>query len=374
MSPTSFPYPIPGAPKEVIAIVQVPYPLCSADAIAALVPGTTRLQDFSIGTAALAGLGYGGYLYTGTSPQFSSPDAIGFTFGRNKNQSEIDTPALSYPGTVENYPWPAICEYFRPRSIGTYIPYMPDPDNTLPQLRPGTQWLVDKGLRADYNGLTEVLIEHFYSPTAWRTPVDVPFTAATSDVITVSDAALVPATGDPVYLSTSDTLPSPLEGFVKYYAVNISGATFKLSLTSAGSAMDITDIGTGTHTFRLCRDLTKGTPTTQGMTYELGSRRGEIIPTLHSAKFVQPRIYSATYSYLHTHDLGPIPIGTPPTSGDAEWQLSTEPKSYPPTNATTWRDHPFRDRVEYEPSIGLYHRERWTALAPDLTTLDSSSS
>lgn len=74
----------------------------------------------------------------------------------------------------------------------------------------------------------------------------VPFTAnATSNVITVTGHAF--ANDDRVYVFTDDTLPAPLDTITTYYVVSSSGMTFKLSLTSGGSAIDITDAGTGVH-------------------------------------------------------------------------------------------------------------------------------
>lgn len=51
--------------------------------------------------------------------------------------------------------------------------------------------------------------------------------------------------GDHVYVSTSDTPPSPLTTVGDYYIINSTGTTFQLSLTAGGAAIDITDAGTG---------------------------------------------------------------------------------------------------------------------------------
>jgi uncharacterized phiE125 gp8 family phage protein len=73
------------------------------------------------------------------------------------------------------------------------------------------------------------------------------FTAdATSNVITCGDAVF--ASGDPVRVSTdSADLPSPLAIETDYYVRDVSGTTFKLALTLDGTAIDITDAGSGTH-------------------------------------------------------------------------------------------------------------------------------
>lgn len=75
----------------------------------------------------------------------------------------------------------------------------------------------------------------------------IPFTAAAaSDLITAYDHPH--ADGDVVHLSTTDgDLPAGLATDTPYYVRDTSGDTFKLAATSGGSAIDITDTGTGTH-------------------------------------------------------------------------------------------------------------------------------
>ncbi len=73
------------------------------------------------------------------------------------------------------------------------------------------------------------------------------FTAdATSNVVTLSGAAL-PNNGKCVRLVSTTTLPAGLDAYTDYFVVNASANTFKLALTAGGSAIDITDAGTGTH-------------------------------------------------------------------------------------------------------------------------------
>lgn len=58
--------------------------------------------------------------------------------------------------------------------------------------------------------------------------------------------------GDLVHLTTSGTdLPAGLAISTDYYIISATVNTFQLSLTPRGSAVDITDDGTGTHTFHL---------------------------------------------------------------------------------------------------------------------------
>ena len=75
-----------------------------------------------------------------------------------------------------------------------------------------------------------------------------PFTAATSDTITIS--GLEPTDTDKYRLSVSGgedaALPSPLAINTDYYIISATGATCEFSTTEGGDAVTITDTGTGT--------------------------------------------------------------------------------------------------------------------------------
>lgn len=80
----------------------------------------------------------------------------------------------------------------------------------------------------------------------------VTFTAnAGTDVCTVGSGT-VPSTGTAVTVSSTTTLPAGLSAATNYFIINVSSTTFKLATTianaNAGTAIDITDAGTGTHT------------------------------------------------------------------------------------------------------------------------------
>ena len=65
------------------------------------------------------------------------------------------------------------------------------------------------------------------------------------DTLTVNEAVL--AEDEAVRLSTDQgDLPDPLQEKVTYYAINVSGNTLELSETVGGSAITLTDAGTGT--------------------------------------------------------------------------------------------------------------------------------
>jgi hypothetical protein len=84
------------------------------------------------------------------------------------------------------------------------------------------------------------------------------FTAATTDILTVSSTTLYP-TGTPVQVSTTGTLPTGLAASTTYYVINLSATTMKLATTAAlataGTAIDITATGSGTHTLNLYYNL-----------------------------------------------------------------------------------------------------------------------
>jgi hypothetical protein len=71
------------------------------------------------------------------------------------------------------------------------------------------------------------------------------FTAATTDVIT--SAAHGWENGQAVLMSTTGVLPAGTAIETRYFVIDKTTDTFKVSLTSGGSAVDITDTGTGVH-------------------------------------------------------------------------------------------------------------------------------
>jgi hypothetical protein len=79
--------------------------------------------------------------------------------------------------------------------------------------------------------------------------------AANLGPITVNvgaDKILLPAhglsNGTQIRFSTTVALPAPLDPSIYYYVVSALTDDFKISLTSGGAAIDITDSGTGIHT------------------------------------------------------------------------------------------------------------------------------
>lgn len=72
---------------------------------------------------------------------------------------------------------------------------------------------------------------------------------AATDVITSTAHGLT--NGDCVWVSSSTTLPAGLSASTNYYIINATTDTFRLSAVPSGTNIDITDTGTGTHTYKL---------------------------------------------------------------------------------------------------------------------------
>lgn len=76
------------------------------------------------------------------------------------------------------------------------------------------------------------------------------FTAADTDILTT--VAHGYATGMKCQVASDTTLPAGLTGGTDYYAIVLTADTFKLAVSQAnalaGTAVDVTDAGTGVHT------------------------------------------------------------------------------------------------------------------------------
>lgn len=84
------------------------------------------------------------------------------------------------------------------------------------------------------------------------------FTAATTDICTAAGHGFV--TGDKVRLTTSNTLPAGLSLATTYFVIRLTADTFSLATTRAlavaGTVVDVTGTGTGTHTITGYENLT----------------------------------------------------------------------------------------------------------------------
>lgn len=75
------------------------------------------------------------------------------------------------------------------------------------------------------------------------------FTAAVTNIITSNGHGL--QNEDLVQFTTTDTLPAGLSTSTNYYVRDVTTNTFKVSAAKGSPEVDITDTGTGTHTFNL---------------------------------------------------------------------------------------------------------------------------
>lgn len=95
------------------------------------------------------------------------------------------------------------------------------------------------------------------------------FTAAVTDIVTSASHGL--ASGDgPIQLYTTDTLPAGLDVSTDYYVNVIDTDTFTLHLTAADglsgdNPVDITDTGTGTHSFIPVDEMSMLTSASHGL-------------------------------------------------------------------------------------------------------------
>ena len=99
-----------------------------------------------------------------------------------------------------------------------------------------------------YPELALVLVGRFGLPTGTDFTAD-----AGTDVLTATSHGL--SDNDQVILSSTNTLPAGLSVNTIYYVISATTNTFQLSTTEGGSAVDITDTGTGTHSFHTSQYL-----------------------------------------------------------------------------------------------------------------------
>ena len=114
-----------------------------------------------------------------------------------------------------------------------------------------------------------------------------------TDTITCTGHGMPSGRG--VRLFTSGTLPGGLSTGATYYVINPSTDTFQLSATVGGSAIDITDSGTGTHTLA-GGQIQRGIKTLPASTLGLVIPFGDFLPwNVCSTPASQSRILSARH-------------------------------------------------------------------------------
>lgn len=117
------------------------------------------------------------------------------------------------------------------------------------------------------------------------------FTADTTDVLTL--AGRVPVSGEVVRVwNSGGALPGGLAAATDYYMVNVSGQTCKLSLTSGGSAVDITNAGSGLHwAGEIPRPILTEIALWVGDSYN--NREGQAMPTRKVSVATEHRLWGA---------------------------------------------------------------------------------
>lgn len=106
-----------------------------------------------------------------------------------------------------------------------------------------------------YSSAFQTLKIHSVSSVTATLPTDNygGFTAATTDIITATGTTVI--NGDPIEFWTNGTLPNGLLANTRYWVINKSGNTFKVSLIKGGSAVDITSTGAGSHSYQTLDNL-----------------------------------------------------------------------------------------------------------------------
>ena len=126
------------------------------------------------------------------------------------------------------------------------------------------------------------------------------FTAAVTDICTAASTIVI-ETGIEVTVSSATTLPAGLVASTRYFMIYESATTFKLATSYAaalaGTAIDITDTGTGTHTVTLAvhdnlQPLPYDIDLVESVTVVSGSTRYTPIPA-PSKKFWDELHYSS---------------------------------------------------------------------------------
>ena len=116
--------------------------------------------------------------------------------------------------------------------------------------------LLQGGQPVDLAGLTVKVVGEDNDSTAWITETATGVTAHPTNAFTASAStdklshnATPVEDGDQVVLATSGTLPAGTAASTRYFVINKEPNAFQISLTPNGSAVDITDTGTGSHTY-----------------------------------------------------------------------------------------------------------------------------
>ena len=122
-------------------------------------------------------------------------------------------------------------------ATGSLMPYCGDTTPTGFLAADGVAFALDT-----YPALAAVLLGKYGLPTGEEFTGD-----AGTDIFNKTAHGL--SDGERVMLYSDDTLPAGLSENTIYFVISATTNTFQLSTSSGGSAIDITDTGTGTHSF-----------------------------------------------------------------------------------------------------------------------------
>ena len=87
-----------------------------------------------------------------------------------------------------------------------------------------------------------------YDGTPWLEPGSTFTVSVGNDRLTLDEIEEIENNGNGVTVSSTGTLPAPLQPGTAYFVRNLTATGCKLAATPSGAAIDITDAGTGTHT------------------------------------------------------------------------------------------------------------------------------
>lgn len=134
------------------------------------------------------------------------------------------------------------------------------------------------------------------------TPALAVSTFATGDVNTGTEVITVGInipTGTPIEFTSTTTVPAGLTAGTLYYAINASATTIKvastLALAFAGTAIDLTSQGTGTHSIYRLNTLTL-TDASNANKYDLLYAKGYIVSFVVSATTYYAMVFSSAYA------------------------------------------------------------------------------
>ena len=122
------------------------------------------------------------------------------------------------------------------------------------------------------------------------------FTAAVDNNITSTAHGLL--YGQAITVSSGGTLPGGLTAGTKYYVLSPTTNVFQLSTTYGGTAVDITSVGSGTHTYKTADNFVFGTPAANS---NIGLGGGSALSLILASNTTLARYLFVSYSIDDTY-------------------------------------------------------------------------